>query len=197
MTETFLNAVSVAVMWGGLIQLYTFYENNRWWKPRWIYKNPHMTATTSRFRSLSHWNSTPSSRYTTKDESIINLPLSLNTHTCTQASCCGEFIILSPLTCYVFLLSLNNAWNPVVHLEPAPGLFGFTSTCGGAPHVMHVCSRSSPPSLHNYDTYNLKNFLQQALCPHFYIINTYSFFIAGLFLGVSRPVSGTFFPCVL
>lgn len=81
----------------------------------------------------------------------------------THASCCGEFIILSPLTCYVFLLSLNNAWNPVVHLEPAPGLFGFTSTCGGAPHVIHVCSRSFPPSLHNYDTYNLKDFLRPTL----------------------------------
>lgn len=136
----------------------------------------------------------------TKASSIFRC-LWTRTRTCTHASCGGEFIILSPLTCYVFLLSLNNARNPVVHLEPAPGLFGFTATCGGASHVLRVCSRSFPPSLHNYDTYNLKNFLWPTLrgrpfCPHFYIINTFFFYIVGLFFGSVRACERDFFSLV-
>lgn len=128
--------------------------------------------------------------------------VSEHTHTCTRASCCGEFIILSPLTCYVFLLSLNNAWKPVVHLEAAPGLFGFTSTCGGAPHVIHVCSRSFPPSLHNYDTYNLKSFLRPTLrgrpsAPTFTLL-TFILFLSWVFFWECPGLwAGLFLPCVL
>lgn len=159
---------------------------------------PHLTAITSQFKSPLHYTIIllPWHHDTTKDDSVINLLLSLNTHTHTRSTrqLTGLSLQRSGLLLqgvyYSFssdmlcaLLSLNNAWslfwNPLVHLAPTLSLFGFAFRCRGAPHIIEVCQTSNPcfpsfpPSHLNNDTHNLQNFLvlslQLTLCrrPHF------------------------------
>lgn len=83
---------------------------------------------------------------TTKDVGIINLPLSLLTHTHTHPSWCKMFIILFSPDMLCALWSLNNAWNAVVHLELARGFIWFFLWVW-RPCTLHtsVLSLSLPP----------------------------------------------------
>lgn len=109
---------------------------------------------------------------TTKDERIINLPHA-RAHAHTPLLVQDVYYSFSPdMLCA--LLSLNNAWNPVVHLELATG-FIWIFLWVWRPCTLHtsVLSLSLPPfTIMTHTVSKKKNFLQtdlmqQALWPDF------------------------------
>lgn len=154
------------------------------WRATSLLFDVDMTATASRSRPTSHHNITPlpSSQQTTREtkaSSIFLLSLNMHgrTHTHTHWHAppgAGSLLFLFLLTCCVFFyLWIMHEIQLYIWNGPQ-GLFGFSSGCGGALHVPHVCSLSFPSSLHRNDTYSQKkknflqtDFMQQALWPHF------------------------------
>lgn len=161
---------------------------------------------------------------TSKEESIINLLLSVNTrslslshtHTrthgnwqaflcCARASSCREFIFLSPLTCYV----LFYLWIMHEDFLKSTCTFGtntwfiwlYSDMSGCPAHYRSLLSIFFLPPLHKNFTQTLQNFLQLTWCsrpsaPTLTYITL--IFYRRSFLGVSKPVSGTFPPlCIV
>lgn len=98
-----------------------------------------------------------------------------------RASSCQEFIILSPLTCFIFELCMQTFWGPVIRLALALSLFGYAFKRRGALHIIEVCwasnfcflsvSASSPD-------------LEAASSPHTLALITLFFFYSSFYLFV-------------